>query len=524
MNELGEITDKIVQLLQYDPVSPLIFSSGLFLFLFGGFTFFYQFMRREVMLRIVYVTLFSLYFYYKTSGFFFLLLIAVSVSDFLIGKGIARSDRQGLRKGLLALSVALDIGLLIYFKYTNFFIGIVNGLSGHHWLDFQNIFLPVGISFFVFQSISYTADIYRRRIEPLGMWIDYIFFLSFFPQLVQGPISRYDALSQTLYKEHSLDWNNIRFGLQRILWGFFKKLLVADRLVVAVKALVGSPEEYTGAYVVLAVFFYAIQLYADFTGGIDITIGIAEVFGIRVTENFIRPYFSKNINEYWTRWHITMGTWFKDYIFYPISVCGWMLKLSKWSREKLGKEAGKRVPVYLANIVVWFTTGLWHGASWNFIVWGMLNCVVTLVSYELEPLYARFHEKVPAASGRWYDGFQAIRTFWIMGFIRILDCYRDVPLTFHQVGTVFTTGNWGSMFTGISALGLGAADYGVILFGAVMMFLVSLKGRSGSVRKQLAEKSVPVQVIVWFLLFFSILILGAYGVGYDSNQFIYNQF
>ena len=181
MNELGEITDKIVQLLQYDPVSPLIFSSGLFLFLFGGFTFFYQFMRREVMLRIVYVTLFSLYFYYKTSGFFFLLLIAVSVSDFLIGKGIARSDRQGLRKGLLALSVALDIGLLIYFKYTNFFIGIVNGLSGHHWLDFQNIFLPVGISFFVFQSISYTADIYRRRIEPLGMWIDYIFFLSFFP-------------------------------------------------------------------------------------------------------------------------------------------------------------------------------------------------------------------------------------------------------------------------------------------------------------------------------------------------------
>ena len=182
------------------------------------------------------------------------------------------------------------------------------------------------------------------------------------------------------------------------------------------------------------------------------------------------------------------------------------------------------MPVYLANIVVWFTTGLWHGASWNFIVWGMLNCVVTLVSYELEPLYARFHEKVPAASGRWYDGFQAIRTFWIMGFIRILDCYRDVPLTFHQVGTVFTTGNWSSMFTGISALGLGVADYGVILFGAVMMFLVSLKGRSGSVRKQLAEKSVPVQVIVWFLLFFSILILGAYGVGYDSNQFIYNQF
>ena len=190
MESLREIIDRVLPLLSYDPQAPMLFSSGLFLFLFAAFAFFYGFMRRTPALRIWYVIAFSLYFYYKTSGFFFLLLIAVSVSDFLIGKGIARSDRQGLRKGLLALSVALDIGLLIYFKYTNFFIGIVNGLSGHHWLDFQNIFLPVGISFFVFQSISYTADIYRRRIEPLGMWIDYIFFLSFFPQLVAGPIVR----------------------------------------------------------------------------------------------------------------------------------------------------------------------------------------------------------------------------------------------------------------------------------------------------------------------------------------------
>ena len=270
-----------------------------------------------------------------------------------------------------------NLGILAVIKYTDFMISNINSIF-HTGLTFMNFALPMGISFYTFQSMGYLIDVYRAKYPCQDSLPKFALFVSFFPQLVQGPISRYDALSQTLYEEHSLDWNNIRFGLQRILWGFFKKLLVADRLVVAVKALVGSPEEYTGAYVVLAVFFYAIQLYADFTGGIDITIGIAEVFGIRVTENFIRPYFSKNVNEYWTRWHITMGTWFKDYIFYPISVCGWMLKLSKWSREKLGKEAGKRVSVYLANIVVWFTTGLWHGASWNFIVWGMLNCVVTL--------------------------------------------------------------------------------------------------------------------------------------------------
>ena len=212
-----------------------------------------------------------------------------------------------------------NLGILAVIKYTDFMISNINSIF-HTGFTFMNFALPMGISFYTFQSMGYLIDVYRAKYPCQDSLPKFALFVSFFPQLVQGPISRYDALSQTLYEEHSLDWNNIRFGLQRILWGFFKKLLVADRLVVAVKALVGSPEEYTGAYVVLAVFFYAIQLYADFTGGIDITIGIAEVFGIRVTENFIRPYFSKNINEYWTRWHITMGTWFKDYIFYPISV------------------------------------------------------------------------------------------------------------------------------------------------------------------------------------------------------------
>ena len=169
---LHEWADKLLPLLTYDPEAPLIFSSGLFLFLFAGFAFFYRFMRRAVMLRMIYVTLFSLYFYYKTSGFYFLLLVFVVTSDFLIGRAIARSDRPGVRKALLWLSVAVDIGLLVHFKYTDFFIGIVNDLSGRHFLDFRHIFLPVGISFFVFQSISYTADIYRRRIEPLKCWVD----------------------------------------------------------------------------------------------------------------------------------------------------------------------------------------------------------------------------------------------------------------------------------------------------------------------------------------------------------------
>ena len=317
MNELGEITDKIVQLLQYDPVSPLIFSSGLFLFLFGGFTFFYQFMRREVMLRIVYVTLFSLYFYYKTSGFFFLLLIAVSVSDFLIGKGIARSDRQGLRKGLLALSVALDIGLLIYFKYTNFFIGIVNGLSGHHWLDFQNIFLPVGISFFVFQSISYTADIYRRRIEPLGMWIDYIFFLSFFPQLVAGPIVRArDFIPQIRQNPLTVTREMFGTGIFLILSGLFKKAIISDYISLNfVDRVFDDPLLYSGFENLMGLYGYALQIYCDFSGYSDMAIGIALLLGFHFNKNFDSPYKSATITEFWRRWHISLSSWLKDYLY-----------------------------------------------------------------------------------------------------------------------------------------------------------------------------------------------------------------
>ena len=360
MNELGEITDKIVQLLQYDPVSPLIFSSGLFLFLFGGFTFFYQFMRREVMLRIVYVTLFSLYFYYKTSGFFFLLLIAVSVSDFLIGKGIARSDRQGLRKGLLALSVALDIGLLIYFKYTNFFIGIVNGLSGHHWLDFQNIFLPVGISFFVFQSISYTADIYRRRIEPLGMWIDYIFFLSFFPQLVAGPIVRArDFIPQIRQNPLTVTREMFGTGIFLILSGLFKKAIISDYISLNfVDRIFDEPLLYSGFECLAGIYGYALQIYCDFSGYSDMAIGIALLLGFRFPKNFDAPYKSATITEFWRRWHISLSSWLRDYLYISLG----------------GNRKGK-LRTYGNLLVTMVLGGLWHGAAIRFILWGTLHGV-----------------------------------------------------------------------------------------------------------------------------------------------------
>ena len=428
---------------------------------------------------------------------------------------------------LLLLCLIFNLGILSVTKYTNFVITNINAfLSGASKLALVDMIVPMGISFYTFQSMGYIIDVYRDKQAAQKNFFKLALFVSFFPQLAQGPISRYGDLSKTLYEPHRFQRKTVSYGLMRILWGYFKKVVIADRLVTGVIALVGGAQ-YNGAYVFAAMLFYAFQLYCDFTGGIDITIGIAQAMGITLTENFNLPYFSKNIKEYWNRWHITMGSWFTDYIFYPISVCKPMLKLSKWSREHLGQAVGKRVTVYLSSFAVWLTTGIWHGAAWNFIVWGLVNFVVIMISQELEPLYARFHARFKLKGKAPYEVFQIIRTILLMSAIRMFDCYRDVPLTFQKVGSIFTTFNWNVLFDGsLLKIGLTMADYGVLLAGLAIVFGVSLyKYRSGrSVRDGLYAKHQTLFYALMGVLLVLILIFGAYGIGFDSSQFIYSQF
>ena len=430
----------------------------------------------------------------------------------------------------MAIGITLALLILAVVKYTNFTIYNINGiLAAFHApkrINFLTIALPMGISFYTFQAVGYVIDVYRDRHEAQKNFFKYALFVGFFPQLVQGPISRYGDLSKELYNPHSFKGRVLERGLQRVIWGYFKKLVITDRILPAVNTMIETPENFKGAYVFLVMMFYALELYADFTGGIDITIGIAEMLGIPVKENFERPFFSKNIAEYWRRWHITMGTWFTDYIFYPISVSGPMLKLSKWSRAHLPEHVGKRLPVYLASFVVWFTTGIWHGASWNFIVWGLGNFVVIMISQELEPLYAKFHKKVNTDRSVTYKSFQVGRTILLMSALRLFDCYRDVPLTFKMFGTMFTTWNWNTLGNGtLLHLGINRADYIILGLGTVILFVVSMIGRSGSVRDKM-EKKIPFagRWAIFSVLLLIIIVFGAYGLGYDASQFIYNQF
>ena len=428
---------------------------------------------------------------------------------------------------ILLLGLFLNFGILAVLKYTGFVLEGVNGVLhglGQGGVKVPDLLLPLGISFYTFQTMGYLIDVYRAKTTVERNPARLALFTSFFPQLIQGPISRHSDLASELYRPHPFDRRSFTYGLQRILWGYFKKLVIADRILVAMKTLLGDPEAYQGAYVALLILLYSVEIYADFTGGIDITIGIAEALGIRLKENFNRPFSSRSTKEYWNRWHITMGSWFTDYVFYPLSVCKPMMKLSKWSRAHLGTALGKRIPVYLATIVTWFLTGLWHGAGANFIVWGLLNCLVILVSQELEPLYTRFRNRFPRLHGSAsYGKFMAVRTFLLMGLIRSLDCHRDVLLSFRLWGSMLTVWNIGSLPSGMMDLGLSLADYGTILFGVLVMWAVSRLSVKGDVRERLYDRPV----LSWTLcgtLFVLILLLGAYGVGYDASQFIYDQF
>jgi len=448
---------------------------------------------------------------------------------------LSREEKKAFReriksrqKKCLVFCLLFDLGILAVLKYTNFVISNINStarLFNAGEISFLDIALPLGISFYTFQAVGYLVDVYRGKYPPEENLGKFALFVSFFPQLVQGPISRFDDLGKQLYEGHDFDAKNVSLGIQRILWGFFKKLVIADRIMPVVRTITQDPDTYQGVFVLVGMVFYAVQLYADFTGGIDITIGIAEVLGIRLKENFERPFFSKSTAEYWRRWHITMGTWFRDYVFYPVSISNAMMKISKFSREKFGEKTGKKVPVYLSTVIVWFATGIWHGASWNFVVWGLLNCLVIIVSQELEPFYAWFHNRFNVRGKFLFKLFQVGRTFLLMSAIRILDVYRNVPVTFRMYASVFTKWNLKELFGGaLLELGLSRADYFVLLFGIIIMITVSLVQRTGSVREKMYARHEAIRYAAYAGLFIAIIVFGAYGIGYDSNQFIYNQF
>ena len=419
------------------------------------------------------------------------------------------------------VTIAVNFGILFFCKAC--LVEPLHSLSNTGVISFLSVGLPFGISFYMFQSMGYVIDVYRGKAEAEHNFFKLALFVSFFPQLVQGPISKWEQLKESLFAQHSFDRRQVAFGLQRILWGFFKKLVIADRIAVAIGTLKGT--EYTGVSFFLLTAFYAVQIYGDFTGGIDIAIGVGETLGIKMPENFIRPFFSKNIAEYWRRWHISLNEWMKSYIFYPITVSGPMLKLAVNSRKKFGKF-GMRLPVYIGSILTWLGTGVWHGFNLHFIVWGLLNCFVIVISEELAPAYEKFHEKCAWSNTKGYNIFQMIRMFVLMNLIRATDLFNDVGDYFRRLGSLAWNFNFHVLWDGtLMNLGLSAADYIILIAGIIVMFLVSFFSRDDvSVRVKLQKVPTAVRYILFLVLLIVVILFGSYGIGYDASSFIYNQF
>lgn len=436
------------------------------------------------------------------------------------------------RLRILIFGIVINTSILAVLKYSGFAIDNINFLAQIFNININintpNLLLPLGISFYTFKSLGYLIDVYRQKYIAENNIFKFALFISFFPELLQGPISRYNDVSGDLYAHHIAKWENISSGFLRIAYGYFKKIIIADTIAISVNTIISNPKNYSGGYVFFLIIAYSAQIYADFTGGIDITLGLSEALGIRLKENFDHPFASISAKEYWNRWHISMGAWFTDYIFYPLSVSKSMQRLSKFSRNKFGNYIGKRIPVYLASFVTWFLTGLWHGAYWSFVVWGLLNCTVIIISQELNPLFIKFRKKfVYLTKSYAWTLFCRARTFFIIGAIRILDCYRDVTITFQSFFSIFTSFSaWNDMVSGgIFKLGLDVFDFALLITGIIFICIVSKfqKTDGVSLRHKISKNPILTCITICALIF-SIIIFGAYGEGYDSAGFIYTQF
>lgn len=341
----------------YDAKNPLLFNNGFFVYFFAVFISLYYVLRNRNTARSWLVSLFSLYFFYKASGYFVVLVMISAVIDYVLSNRIWREPRQSQKKLLLALSIFFNLGLLFYFKYTNFFISLSNGLLATH-MNPLNILLPVGISFYTFENLSYTIDVYRGEFEPEKKFVNYLLFLSFFPKLVMGPIVRARDFIPQLHKPYEVREEDFAKGFYLIVSGLFKKLVISDYLTLnLVNYVFDDPSRHTGLECLVALFAYAIVIYCDFSGYSDVAIGVARWLGITIPANFKSPYQSKSITEFWRRWHISLSSWLKDYLYIF------------W----LGGNRKGRVHTYINLFITMLLGGLWHGANWTFIVWGGMH-------------------------------------------------------------------------------------------------------------------------------------------------------
>lgn len=512
------------------------FTSGAFLiFVLAALVVYYLTPRR---LQWV-VLLIASYGFYLTGGLWAVdYLLFTTLTTWLAGralgtlndkrKALPKEDKAGQerikrRKKWVVLAVALaNFGLLYFVKYLDFTADLLRlprpGLE---------LVLPLGLSFYMFQSVGYVIDCYRGKYPPEKSLPRFALFVSFFPQMVQGPISRFGELGPQLTAGHGFDADQVKYGVQLAMWGYFKKLVISDRAGVVVATVFGNYTQYRGTMIFAAVLFYCIQLYCDFSGGIDITRGVAQMFGINLAENFRRPLFATSLTDYWRRWHITLGQWMRDYVFYPLSLSKPLARLGRWTRRHIKGKLGKIIPTSIATFTVYFLIGVWHGAELRYILFGFWNGGLITAAFLLEGLFQRWREKLHIKTdGLPWRLFQMVRTWAIVFLGRYLTRAGSVSSALWMVKMTVLDPEVAALWDGrMLALGLNGFDMAVVFLGVAVVLAVELyQERGGHVRAALEQRHWAVQWLAILIPLAVIVVLGAMGGDYIAPGFIYQQY
>lgn len=435
------------------------------------------------------------------------------------------------KKRILLLTLIVNFGILIGLKYCNFITGNINSLLQVFHVSVQiplaQIVLPLGISFYTLQATSYLIDVYRGKYQADKHLGKVALFVSFFPQIVEGPIGRYDRLANQLYEPHRFDYTRVKFGIQLIAWGFFKKMVIADRAALFVDPVFANYTQYSGIVIIFAVLLYTLQIYTEFSGCMDIVRGVAQVVGVELDKNFERPFFSKSVQEFWRRWNITLGTWLKEYVFYSVSFSKACMKITSAGKKIFKGHIGKLIPAAFALFFVWFCNGLWHGASWKYIFYGLYYYVIMMIGMLFEPLGKKVIQILKIDIHTFsYRIFQILRTTGFVCFGMLIFRAPDLKVTYEMLKSATHMQNIGMLFNGeIFCLGIKPSDWIILVGSVLLVFIISLLQEKGyKIREKIAKQNLVFRWLLYYGIFFAIIVLGIYGKGYNVSSFIYGQF
>lgn len=439
-----------------------------------------------------------------------------------------RLNIQHTKRLILAVGLIICFGFLIALKYFNFLWGQVFSIFGiAEKAPRIDIALPLGISFYTLQATSYIIDVYRGKYAAEKNFFKVALFVMFFPQMIQGPIGRFNQLGPQLFEGRKFDFLRLKMGLQLMLWGLMKKFMFAEYTAVIADEIFNNYTEYSGLLIFVGSIAYGLQVYADFSGGMDIVRGAAQIFGIDLAVNFERPYFARSLAEFWRRWHITLGAWMREYVFYPLSLSKAFTKLGKATKKVFGNNFGLKLPTFLASFIAFFLVGVWHGSDNKYVIYGLWNSVIITSSIMLEPVYLKIEEKLHIKTEMFgWKFFQIVRTFIIVSIGRIFSRADTLAVSFEMIKKMFSTFNiWTLTDNTIPGFFTAEREFAFVVFMGLVIFAVSLAQEKGiKIRETLEKQNVLFRWFVIISAVLALLIFGKYGAGYSAVNFVYQQF